>query len=115
MARMKQEWVWAIVSLAIAILLAYILLSLSKDAQSESNLPPVIRSQYDQRLLALDIAGIEAAYQEQVKLLFMNWMKDPNVGQPRRALTGLRNAAKAYIEAMNGAKQREEELRVREP
>ena len=108
MAGMKREWVWAIVSLVIAILLAYILLSLAKDdAQSQ---PPLQRSQYDKRLLALDMAGIEAAYQEQVKLLFMNWMKDPKVGQPHRALTGLRNAAGAYIEAMNGAKQREEEL-----
>lgn len=108
-----MKWVWAIVSLVIAIVLAYVLLSIAKDdAQSESNLPPMQRSQYDQRLLALDMAGIEAAYQEQVKLLFMNWMKDPNVGQPRRALTGLRNAARAYIEAMNGAKQREEELKA---
>lgn len=111
---MRREWVWAIVSLAIAILLAYILLSLARDdAQSQSKLPPLQRSQYDQRLLDMDIAGIDAAYQEQVRLLFKNWMNDPNVHQPQRALTGLRNAARVYIEAMNGAKQREEEFKGR--
>lgn len=75
-----------------------------------STLPP---SKYDERLLALDRQGIEAAYSEQVKLLFKNWMNDPNIHQPQRAITGLRNAAKAYIEAMDGAIKREEEFKGR--
>lgn len=70
-------------------------------------------SEYDEHLLALDRAGIEAAYQEQVKLLFKNWMNDPSSHQPQRAITGLRNAARAYIEAMDGAKKREQEFKQR--
>jgi hypothetical protein len=73
--------------------------------------PPLVRSKYDERLLALDREGIEAAYRAQVTLLFQNWMKDPDVGQPHRALTGLRNAARAYITSMDGAARREEEIR----
>ena len=32
---MKREWVWAIISLVIAIVLSYILVSLAHDAQSK--------------------------------------------------------------------------------
>lgn len=77
-------------------------------------IPPLVPpSEYDRRLLELDREAIDAAYHEQVKLLFKNWMNDPNVKQPGRAITGLRNAARAYIEAMDGAKKREQELKAR--
>lgn len=85
----------------------------SRSAPAPSYPAQLPASEHDAHLLALDRAGIEAAYSEQVKLLFKNWMNDPSAHQPSRALTGLRNAAKAYIEAMDGANQREEKLKQR--
>jgi hypothetical protein len=86
----------------------------SVGAPAPSYPAPLPPSQHDEHLLALDRAGIEAAYREQVTLLFKNWMNDPSTHQPNRALTGLRNAAKAYVEAMDGANRREEQLRTRQ-
>jgi hypothetical protein len=74
-------------------------------------LPPLERSQYDDHLLVLDRDALEDAYHKQVEFLFQTWMKDPT-GQPDRALTGIRKAARAYIDALDGAKAREEEIKI---
>lgn len=76
-------------------------------------LPPLIRSQYDERLLALDKAAIEQAYSDQVRHVFEIWMKD-ETGQPMRAVTGVRNAQKGYISSMDAIKLREEEIKKRQ-
>jgi hypothetical protein len=82
----------------------------SSEGAPAQPLPPLQRSQYDERLLVLDREAIEAAYREQVQHLFAIWMKD-DTGQPVRVITGVRKAAKAYIESMDGAARREQEIR----
>lgn len=73
------------------------------------NYPPLLSpSAYDDRLLALDKAAIEQAYSGHVTRLFEGWMKD-DTGQPARALTGVRQAQRAYIASMDAIKRREEE------
>lgn len=75
--------------------------------------PPLPPSDYDARLVALDKEAIDQAYREQVQHVFGVWMKDPDSNQPNRALTGVRNAQRAYIASMDAIKRREEELRRR--
>lgn len=70
-------------------------------------LPP---SQYDDRLLVLDKESIEAAYREHVQRMYSGWMKD-DTGQPARAVTGVRQAQRAYIASMEAIKRREEEIK----
>lgn len=72
-------------------------------------LPP---SEHDARLVALDKEAIEAAYRAHVQLMYSGWMKD-DAGQPYRALTGTRQAQRAYIRSMDAIKRREEELKSR--
>lgn len=72
-----------------------------------SLLPP---SQYDARILALDTEAIEAAYREHVQRMYSGWMKD-DAGQPARAITGVRQAQRAYIASMDALKRRQEEIK----
>jgi len=62
--------------------------------------------EYHDRLLALDKAAVEAAYTQQVVHLFGTWMKD-ETGQPERMTKGIRQAQRAYVEAMKALEQRE--------
>lgn len=95
---MIRGWglLWAIIALAIAVLLAYLLVNIfPHEVQSES--VPMPRSVYDQRLDGLDREAVENAYRDQVQHLFIGWMKD-STGQPARAINGQRTARRAYIE-----------------
>lgn len=74
--------------------------------------PPLPSSEFDARLVVLDKEAIEAAYREHVQRMYSIWMKD-ETGQPHRALTGVRQAQKAYLASMEAIKRREEELRRR--
>lgn len=74
--------------------------------------PAVPPSQHDARLIALDAEAIEAAYREHVQRMYSGWMKD-ETGQPTRALTGVRQAQRAYIASMDAIKRRQEELKAR--
>lgn len=85
----------------------------SVGAPAPSYPAPLSPSEYDARLLALDKEAIEAAYREHVQRLYSTWMKD-ETGQPARAVTGARQAQRAYIDSMNAIKRREEELRPRQ-
>jgi hypothetical protein len=67
------------------------------DVQAETTLPP---SKWDDRIAELDKEAVETAYKTQIEHLFEIWMKDDR-GQPDRAVTGARNARKAFIGAMN--------------
>jgi hypothetical protein len=72
------------------------------DAEAQT-VPP---SKYDIRLLELDREAIEEAYKNQIMHLFETWMKDER-GQPQRAVTGARQAQRAYIGAMIEIEKRE--------
>src|SRR5262245_20573648 len=74
--------------------------SIDADAQV---LPP---SKYDKRVSELDREAIEEAYKNQIIHLFEIWMKDER-GQPQRAVTGARQARRAYVGAMTEIDKRE--------
>lgn len=75
------------------------------EAQGEAVYPPLEHSAYDERLSALDREAIEVAYKNRITALFETWMKDAT-GQPMRALTGARQARRAYVGSMNAIEQR---------
>lgn len=92
------------------VLLTVALVNFHSGAQTiPTQLPP---SEFDARLVALDKEAIEAAYREHVQRMYSGWMKD-DTGQPTRALTGVRQAQRAYLASMEAIKRREEELRRR--
>jgi len=79
-------------------LAAMLLVLFSVNAQ-EVSVPP---SKWDSHLLDLDEQAIDAAYRQQLQLLYSNWMKD--YAQPsskQRVRTGARNSREAYIQAMD--------------
>jgi hypothetical protein len=49
-------------------------------------------------------AGIDQAMRTHTARMFENWMKDAS-GQPDRAITGMRNAVKAYAGARKAANE----------
>jgi hypothetical protein len=64
-------------------------------------------SKFDSDLIAIDKEAVKQAYHDQVVHLFAVWMKDEK-GQPDRALVGVRQARRAYIEAMTAIEKREQ-------
>ena len=104
---MTREYLWALLTLIIAIALAFILLSTAKDDSKSESSPPLPSSVYDRKLNRLDRAGVEGAYRARVGLLFQNWMTDTNKESQDRALRGHRNARKIYIEVMTGIDARD--------
>ncbi len=105
---MNRSYWWALLTLIIAVALAFILLSVAQDdnSKSESN-PPLPHSVYDRKLNRLDRRGVEAAYTARVGLLFQNWMTDTNQASQDRALRGHRNARDVYVKVMSGIDARD--------
>ena len=104
---MTRDYWWALVTLIIAIALAFILLSTAKDDGRSETFPPPEPSAYDRKLNRLDRQGVESAYRGRVHLLFTNWMTDTNEASAQRVLKGHRNARKIYIEAMTSLDARD--------
>jgi hypothetical protein len=75
----------------------------SAQPPSSSALPA---SKWDDQMIQLDKQALDQAYVDQLQHLFMIWMKDES-GQPNRAITGARQARRAYIEVMNEIEKRE--------
>jgi hypothetical protein len=80
-------------------------------AENKKALPPMpvpeeMVNKYAARLAQLDEEAIEAAYKEQIQLLFAGWMKDAT-GQPERALNGAVNARNAFVAAMHEIETRQ--------
>jgi hypothetical protein len=69
---------------------------------------PVPPSKFDKDLITLDKEAIKQAYHDQVVRLFAVWMKD-ETDQPRRALVGINQARRAYIESMTALEKREQQ------
>ena len=63
-------------------------------------------SPFEDRFVTLEREAIDLAYRNQVERLFSTWLKDP-AGQPDRALSGIRNARRAYTGAMQEIEKRE--------
>jgi hypothetical protein len=100
---------WALLTLAIAVILAIILLGIAKDDSRGEGVPPLVASPYDKKLDRLDRRGVEAAYSARVGLLFQNWMTDTNQASQDRALRGHRNAREIYVKVMTGIDTRDPE------
>lgn len=97
---MRKEWWWAIVSLVIAIVLAYVLLSVAKD-DAQSKVDVCVTPEQRDHIRGVMLAAVDHALDEQVSKLFANWVLDAT-GQPKRAQTGTNNAIKAFIFARAG-------------
>src|SRR5262245_12142632 len=83
-------------------LLVYGLTTLRPLSEESFTVPPHI----EKRMIQLDRAAIEAAYQEQVTHLFGVWMKD-STGQPGRAVHGVENARRAFVDSIKKIEERE--------
>jgi hypothetical protein len=101
----KKEWIWAIVSLIIAIVLSYILLSLAKDdAQSEVVVTP---SKYDDQLDELERQALAEAFKKHIGQLYSVWVTDNYQPKfPPRAIVGMRNNRDAFIRSMDAIEKR---------
>lgn len=75
------------------------------DANAEPLQPPTL-SKYEKQLIALDREAINGAYREQVQHLFLNWAKDGQ-DQPRRAVTGAKQARRMFDLTMAAIDERE--------
>lgn len=105
---MRREYLWALITLIIAVALAFALLMVARDGTSQSQPVPELRSSvYDKKLLRLDRRGVDAAYSARVALLFQNWMTDTNQASQDRALRGHRNAREIYVKVMSGIDARD--------
>ena len=108
---MKREWIWAIVSLVIAIVLSYILLSLAEDdvrPKAEAETQQWTPSKWDDHIEVLEKQAIDEAFKKHIAQLYQIWVTDnyqPRI--PPKALTGARNARDAYIRSMEAIEKRE--------
>jgi hypothetical protein len=102
---MKKEWLWAIISLVIAIVLAYILVSIAKDEpRAELVVAP---SKYDDRIGELEKEAIEAAFKQHIGQLYKIWVTDNYQPKfPPKAIVGARNARDAFIRSMDAIEGR---------
>jgi hypothetical protein len=106
---MRREYLWALLTLIIAVALALVLLTIVQDDPRSQPVPELKPSVYDKKLLRLDRRGVDAAYSARVALLFQNWMTDTNKESQDRALRGHRNAREVYVKVMTGIDARDPE------
>jgi hypothetical protein len=66
-------------------------------------------TKYDAQILVLEREAIDEAFREQLKHLYLVWMRDES-RQPERALTGTRQARSAYVRIMQAFERRQEQL-----
>ena len=59
---MKREYLWALVTLIIAVVLAIILVNVVKDDPRSQPVPERQQSVYEQKLTRLERRGVDAAY-----------------------------------------------------
>jgi len=100
------------VVICLAILFALALFGYLTGAWDEvqaQSLQPERLSQHEKRILELDRAAIDTAYQSQITHLFQIWMKD-EAGQPKRAVTGAAQARSAYERSIDAIVVREQRL-----
>jgi hypothetical protein len=100
---MKREWLWAIISLLIAIVLSYILLSIARDEALSKVEVGCIDSVQRENIRAIMLKAADRGLEEQVVHLFEIWVRDPSVEQPKRAQVGANNAVNAHIRARKAA------------
>jgi hypothetical protein len=104
-----RHYFYAIIALAVACLLAYVLLSFARDdVGSQEQLYQGVP--LNEHLLQVDKEALELAYKDQLKLLFSVWLKD-DITTVHRINNGLRNARSAYAHAVEQLERRERQLK----
>jgi len=106
---MRKEYFWALITLVIAISLAFVLINVvERDATPEEQLYQGVP--LDAHLLGVDKDALELAYKDHLKLLFSVWLKD-DISTVQRINNGLRNARRAYAHAAEQIERRERALK----
>jgi hypothetical protein len=99
---MRREYFWALLTLVIAIALAFILLSTAKDdsqgaVQQLPPLPKCLDSKTRDMIERLTDRAVDQGYQRHVSHLFDVLMGNPNKEQFDRARVGMQNGIKGYL------------------
>ena len=98
MVGLKREMIAAIIALAIAIVLAYVLISLTDAGSQSQSRPECLDEQTRALVLEKALEGIDLGFRNHVAHLFDIWVKDP-AEQPRRAKNGMQGGISAYERA----------------
>jgi hypothetical protein len=77
-------------------------------------LQPDTLSKYEQQFIDLDRQAIADAYRQQIQHLFLTWAKDEQQ-QPRRAVTGAKQARAMFERAMDAVEARAQRLQRERP
>jgi len=101
---MRREYLWALLTLIIAVALAFILLSVAKDESRSEGKPPCMSEEDRDKILRMSLRAIDQAFQHHVNNLFSNWVLDASQ-QPSRAQKGMQNGIKAWLRAQDDAKK----------
>jgi len=72
---------------------------------------PLEYNRYDEQLIVLQREALDQAYRDKIAQLFSVWLRDPT-GQPERAVTGARQARKAYIDVMKAIEKHERDIQT---
>jgi hypothetical protein len=95
----RSEYLWALVTLIIAILLAIILINVAKEDEAPAMvqvdcMDPIER----ERIREIVLNAVDTGLSEQIQHLFEVWTKDLS-DQPKRAQVGTNNALNAHVRA----------------
>lgn len=97
---MTRDYWWALITLIIAIALAFMLLSTAKDETKSATLPPLpkcLDSKTRDTIERLTDRAVDQGYQRHVSHLFDVLMGNPNKEQFDRARVGMQNGIKGYL------------------
>ena len=99
---MNREYGWALLTLIIAVALAFILLSVAQDDNSKgaAQLAPLSKcldSKTRDHIERLTDRAVDQGYQRHVSHLFDVLMGNPNTEQFNRARNGMQNGIKGYL------------------
>lgn len=99
---MRSEYFWALITLVVAIALAFALLTVAKDNNNSqgATLPPLpkcLDSKTRDTIERLTDRAVDQGYQRHVSHLFDVLMGNPNREQFDRARIGMQNGIKGYL------------------
>jgi hypothetical protein len=103
---MRTDTLIAIAAFLAVLILIAVLSFLTRDVGAAQDLQS---SKYDSYLIQKDKEALDAAYHNQLLLLFSVWLKD-DVRTTERVSNGLRIARRAYVTAAEQIERREREL-----
>jgi hypothetical protein len=97
---------WPAITLVVGACMAAVVYAAVAERAEQREPPYAVPTEFEGQLVKLDREAVENAYRQQVTSLFLNWMKD-SFSQPGRAIKGVNQARKAYVDAMRAIDQRE--------